>query len=154
HRRRPHPTRRRNTRLVEVRGSDRQGAHRDEQACCLKDITMSSPSDDRPPVWKRYRDFPRRRSAEDVDDELRFHLDMRVAEGKRTGMSDGEARQTAHERFGEVGAIEAELLRINRARDRRQERTAWLTDLRHDAIFSLRSLRRAPSFATAAISTL
>jgi hypothetical protein len=34
----------------------------------------------REPLWRRYRDFLRRDPIGDVDDEVRFHLEMRERE--------------------------------------------------------------------------
>lgn len=105
-------------------------------------------------IWRRYRDILRRRPADDVSEELRFHLAMRVAEAHDAGLSGPDARAAALERFGSYETVEAELLRIDHARDRRQRRMEWLHDIRQDAQFAVRFLVHAPSFAVAAIATL
>src|SRR4051812_46290352 len=43
---------------------------------------------------------------------------------------------------------------MTHVRERRRTRTEWLSDLRQDVAFAVRSLRRAPAFAAAAIATL
>lgn len=106
------------------------------------------------PVWQRYRDFLRRRPAADVQDELRFHVDMRIDEAKRAGLPEPEARAAALERFGRYDDVESEVIDIDRARERLRLRTEWLGDLRQDVSFGMRSLIRAPSFAIAAVATL
>ena len=106
------------------------------------------------PIWQRYRDLLRRRPADDVQDELRFHVDMRIDEAKRAGLAEPEARAAALERFGRYTDVEAEVLDIDRARERRRLRTEWFGDLRQDVSFAIRSLTHAPSFAIAAIATL
>ncbi len=106
------------------------------------------------PIWRRYRDLLRRRPTQDVDDELRFHLEMRIEEARRAGLSDEDARAVAHQRFGEVQAVEGELLRMNRRREHHRARVEWIGDLKQDAAFAVRSLRRAPAFAFAAVATL
>ena len=47
----------------------------------------------------------RRSIAGDVDDEVRFHLDMRAEENVRRGMSPEEARREAERRFGRLTRI-------------------------------------------------
>jgi putative ABC transport system permease protein len=106
------------------------------------------------PVWLRYRDLLRRRTADAVQDELRFHVDMRIDEARRAGLPEADARAAALERFGPYTDVEAEVLDIDRARERRRVRTEWFGDLRQDAAFAIRSLTRAPSFAIAAVATL
>jgi putative ABC transport system permease protein len=109
---------------------------------------------DRESIWHRYRHLLRRRTTDDVNDELRFHLDMRVEEAHRAGLSEPDAHAAALERFGEYQTVEAEVLRIDEARERRRGRLEWLAGVRQDVTFAVRSLRRAPSFALAAIATL
>ena len=59
----------------------------------------------REPMFRRYLRFwgadPRR----DVDDELEFHLAMRVAEFEQSGMSREEAERTTRDRFGDVRGV-------------------------------------------------
>jgi putative ABC transport system permease protein len=111
-------------------------------------------SDNRESLWERYRHLLRRRTSDDVSDELRFHLEMRAEEGRRAGLSAREANAAALERFGEYQPVESEVVRIDSARERRGRRTEWFVDLRSDTAFAVRSLCRAPSFAIAAIATL
>jgi hypothetical protein len=47
-------------------------------------------------------------AARDVDDEIRFHLEMRTAEFMERGLAPEAARRAALESFGDVAAIEAE----------------------------------------------
>ena len=63
----------------------------------------------REPMFRRYLRFwgadPRR----DVDDELDFHLEMRVAEFEQSGMSREEAERVTRDRFGDVRGIHHEV---------------------------------------------
>jgi hypothetical protein len=43
------------------------------------------------PAWRRYLRFWRPNIAEDVDDEIRFHTEMRVREYLARGMSEDDA---------------------------------------------------------------
>jgi predicted permease len=109
---------------------------------------------DREPIWRRYRDLLRRRPEQDVDDEVRHHLEMRRAEAIRAGLDPDEAAAAARERFGDVDDVVSELYAIDRSRDRRQSRADWVGDFVQDVRFAVRSLRRAPAFAATAIITL
>ncbi|HTE47549.1 MAG TPA: ABC transporter permease [Gemmatimonadaceae bacterium] len=106
------------------------------------------------PLWSRYRHLLRRRTTDDVQDELRFHVDMRIEEARRAGLREPDARAAALERFGRYTDVENEVLNIDRARERRRRRTEWFGDLRQDVAFAIRSLTHAPSFAIAAVATL
>jgi hypothetical protein len=50
---------------------------------------------DRPPGWRRLFRLRDRDIEAAIDDELRFHLDMRTEEQVRWGLSEGEARRAA-----------------------------------------------------------
>jgi predicted permease len=105
------------------------------------------------PIWRRYRDLLRRRPTDDGDEEIRLHLQLREQEALRAGLDPDRAQAAARERFGDLDGVVAELHAIDRSRERRRGRTEWLSDLRQDARFALRSLRRSPSFAATAILT-
>jgi predicted permease len=90
----------------------------------------------------------------DVDDEIRFHLEMRTREFVEQGLSAEDARRAAAESFGDVAAIEAECRgeRARRTRERsRRDRTRRLA---LDLSFALRTLRTHKGFALAAVLTL
>lgn len=106
------------------------------------------------PAWRRYLRLAKPNVAADVDDEISFHVEMRVAEYVRRGMSPGEARREALERFGEVAPVRDALVDHDRHQVNREQRREFFGDLFQDIAFGLRSLRRAPSFAAAAILTL
>lgn len=90
------------------------------------------------PAWRRYLRFWTRDAAADVDDELAFHFEQRIAEYRQTGMSEEEARAAARMRFGEAGAVRAELSRIDRHIARRHDRWLWADALRADIRSSAR----------------
>jgi putative ABC transport system permease protein len=106
------------------------------------------------PRWRRYLRFWRPNIDADINDELAFHIDQRVAEFMVAGASRAEAETRARERFGDLGLAREELLSIGRRVDRRHERTQIVDNLRHDFVFAIRSLRRAPGLATACVVTI
>ena len=90
--------------------------------------------------------FRRDRIDDEIDEEIRFHLDMRTQAYERDGLGGREARDAALRRFG--GALQAR----ESARDQRL--LAWLDTFRQDMVFGLRVLRRTPSLTLAAIVSL
>ena len=91
---------------------------------------------------------------EEVDSELDFHIEMRTRELVARGMDPERARAEAVARFGDLNHVHHTLERIGRRRDRRERRTEWLSELRHDALYATRQLRRSPAFALVTILTL
>ena len=106
------------------------------------------------PRWRRYLRLAKPNVSADVEDELSFHIDMRVQDNVRRGMSPDEARREALERFGALDPVRDTLVDHDRSKQSRKERREWFADLAQDISFGWRSLRRAPGFAVAAILTL
>jgi predicted permease len=101
--------------------------------------------------WKNWLDSLRavfRRGAlnHDIDDELRFHLEMQAAQLAQRGVSADEARRRAMVAFGGVERYAEE------CRDTRGVR--WLDETRQDLRVAIRSLRGAPSFTLVVLATL
>jgi hypothetical protein len=90
--------------------------------------------------------FRRRQLEVDLDDEVRAHLELLVSEYERRGLSADQARLAARRAFGGIEQLKETY------RDRRGLR--WLDDARRDVHHALRSLRRAPVFAGAAVLTI
>jgi putative ABC transport system permease protein len=82
----------------------------------------------------------------EIDEEMRFHIDMQAAQNVRLGMSDSQARRHALVSFG--------------GRDRYREegsdelRPRRLESLGHDLRYALRMLRKAPLFTAVAAGSL
>ncbi|HEX2187999.1 MAG TPA: ABC transporter permease [Longimicrobiaceae bacterium] len=91
---------------------------------------------------------------DEVDEELRFHLDMRTAELVRRGAAEAEARAQAGREFGDVEAARRSLYRTEEVRERGRRRSEWLDELRQDLVYGARQLRRRPGFTAAAVFTL
>jgi len=82
----------------------------------------------------------------ELDDEIRFHLEMEMREHLRAGTEPGEARRRAMVAFGGVERFKEEVRDVRGAR--------WLDDLRQDASLALRSFPRQPAFLFAVLLTL
>ena len=92
--------------------------------------------------WRR-----RRRGRElELDKELRFHFAEQVRDYVNSGMSDAEARRKAYLDFGGLDQIKEE------CRDVRSWK--FMETLGRDLRFSLRILRKSPSFTVVALVTL
>jgi putative ABC transport system permease protein len=106
------------------------------------------------PRWRRYLRLVRPNVAADVDDELRFHIDMRIERSVALGMSEDEARREALKRFGDVVLVREALLEHDKRKQNAEGRREFMSDLAQDLRFGWRSLRRAPAFAIATTLTL
>jgi uncharacterized protein YjiS (DUF1127 family) len=90
---------------------------------------------------------PRRAQAhDDLDAEIRLHLDLIERQLRDGGLSPDAARAEARRRFGNPALVEEE------ARDALGLR--WFDDLRQDARFAVRALAKDRRFAASALLTL
>jgi predicted permease len=90
--------------------------------------------------------FSRRRLFDDLSEEMHLHLEERVEQLMREGLSAQEAERQARIAFGNLALVE----------ERSREVWLWtaLESLWADVRFALRQLRRSPGFAIAAVVTL
>src|SRR6202795_242557 len=94
--------------------------------------------------WRR---LLRRRKMEDqLEKELRFHLDQHASELIAQGRSPAEARRQARLALGGPEQVKEE------CRDARG--TRWLEDLLQDFRYALRTLQQRPGFAAVTLCTL
>jgi hypothetical protein len=106
------------------------------------------------PAWRRYARLLGVNPRADTDEELNFHLEMRVRDYMRRGMDEAEARRAAESRLGDLERVrrECEVEGVAVVRERR--RSEWIAELRQDVRYGARSLLRAPSFTAMAVLTL
>jgi predicted permease len=101
-------------------------------------------------LFRRMRDLSHgRRLESDVDDEIRFHIEMQTNALVAQGMSPGRARAKAESDFG-MGARVSDDVRQARGLSASNVFDEILRDVR----FALRSLLRAPAFTSVAVATL
>ena len=92
--------------------------------------------------------------ARDVDSELSFHLDMRMAELRARGLAEDAARQQAIADFGDLDFTRAYCRREDESSEREDRRADRLAEWRQDVIYAVRTLRRSPAFAVVSLLTL
>src|SRR6266436_6174708 len=90
--------------------------------------------------------FHKSRAEDELDKELRFHLEQQVADNLAAGMSTEEARRRAQQEFGGLERVKEEV------RDTRWE--THLDSLARDFRYALRTLRKDRSFSFIAIFAL
>ena len=90
--------------------------------------------------------FHRARFERELDEELRFHLEMKAQDHREAGLPREAARREAARRFGNATLVQEDSRRV------------WwfgaLEDLVADVRGALRMLRRSPAFTVVAIASL
>ncbi|MFL5613361.1 MAG: ADOP family duplicated permease [Gemmatimonadaceae bacterium] len=113
-----------------------------------------TPGAQRAATWRRYLRFWGPRAEADVDDELRFHIEMRVRDYIARGMSESEARAATARRLGDLAQDRAACLTITTRRERRMTRAQLVDAFVQDVAFAVRTLGRQKGWTVVAILTL
>jgi len=98
--------------------------------------------------------FWRRSVADQVDEELDFHLEMVTRDLIARGWSEPDARAEARRRFGDLAEVGARCRKLGLEHERNVRRAEYLAELQQDVRLAFRHLRRAPAFAAVAVLTL
>jgi len=109
------------------------------------------------PSFRRLFHFPWRTAVQierEIDEELRFHLDMRAEELVEGGLTPEAAREEATHRFGDLTSTRAYCRALDRQTEQATRRSTLLDELRQDARFGARLLLKSPGFSVSAVLTL
>ena len=90
----------------------------------------------------------------DIDEELRFELDMRTSELERGGMSHDDARRRAIAEAGDLEQTRRYCAEMDRDAQRSDQRREWRSELQQDVQFAWRGMRRSPGFVLVVLLTL
>lgn len=94
------------------------------------------------------------RIAEEVDEELDFHLRMRVAELVRRGIDPESAERRAAADFGDIEATRRHYVRRRTRRAAIERLRGWAGSLAGDARFGVRVLAKRPGSTLTAVAIL
>ncbi len=104
-------------------------------------------------LWRHIR---RRRPQirAEVEDELRFHLELRIAELQKRGLNASEARREALRQFGDLDETREVCVSTDQRKELQGERRRYFDELKQDIVHGLRHLRRRWQVTVLAALTL
>jgi predicted permease len=106
------------------------------------------------PIWHRVLRLHGPDPRADIRDEFAFHLEERIEALMAGGMTEAQAREEAHRRFGDIAGATATCYSIG---SRRVSRTRWrerIATVGQDLVYAIRAMGRAPGFTLAVVATI
>ena len=98
-------------------------------------------------IWRWLRSLGQRRAVkQEIDEELRFHVEQRTADNVAAGLSPEEAAREARKRFGNLQSVREEC--------REFRGVGWLDNFSQDLRFGIRVLIKQPVSLISAIAAL
>ena len=91
---------------------------------------------------------------DEVDEELRVHLEMRIDELRAKGLSPDDARREAVRTFGDVEGTRRYCRRQDLEKENRVQRLLFLQDLAQDVRVGFRNLLRVPALTLTVVVTV
>src|SRR5262245_44186863 len=88
----------------------------------------------------------RKRALESLERDIRDHIERETRDNMDRGMSVDDARRAAYQKFGNVARTQEDVRAV--------WHHVWFEQLIQDVKYAIRTLRRNPVFALAAITTL
>ena len=104
--------------------------------------------------WRRYVRPMRANLRADIDEELRFHIEMLTQELVAEGWPAPRARAEAERRFGAVAPVRDACFTIDQRRHRRARLADTMSFVADDLRFGARMLRRSTGFSILAVLCL
>jgi len=98
--------------------------------------------------------FLKQSIAREIDEELAFHLEMRIQRLTTLGLSPDDARREALRQFGDLDAVRTSCVTLDEQRERARSRRDMLSELKQDVAFALRTLRRNKAFTAVIVGAL
>ena len=105
-------------------------------------------------MWRRYLTFWGRDIDNDLEDEIRFHIEMRRQEFIDAGLSPDAAREATQQVFGEIEIVREQCRSIDREQERIVQRADYLDQFKQDCLYGLRQIQRRPGLALLTVLTL
>ena len=91
---------------------------------------------------------------EELEEELRFHLEARAEDLMADGATPEEARAQALREFGDIEDARRYIRSLDRAAEAEKRRRDVMGELRQDLVYAVRKLRSSPAFTVTAVVTL
>jgi len=91
---------------------------------------------------------------QEVDEELRLHIELRTRELIDRGLEPKTARDLVLSRIGDLGQLKRTCVDLGRKREREMRLTRFIEEFRGDVRLAIRQLMKAPGFTLVATITL